>query len=35
VDVEKIKATYTDGVLIVELPKTDSAKKPSQEVKIN
>ena len=35
VDVDKIKATYRDGVLILELPKTDAAKRPAQEVRIN
>ena len=35
VDVERIKATYTDGVLKLELPKTEAAKRPAQEVHIS
>ena len=35
VDVDQIRATYTDGVLKISLPKTTEAKRPSQKVNIS
>lgn len=35
VEVDKINASYADGVLTVDLPKTEVAKKPLQDVSIN
>ncbi len=32
VDTDKIKATYGEGILTIDLPKTEAAKKPSREV---
>jgi HSP20 family protein len=32
VDVDQIRALYANGVLRIELPKTDAAKRPPQEV---
>lgn len=34
VNVDSIRASYADGVLKIELPKTDAVKKPSQKVPI-
>jgi HSP20 family protein len=35
VDVDRIKASYQEGILKVELPKTEGAKRPSQEVPVD
>lgn len=35
VDTDGIKAAYAEGILKIELPKTDSAKKPAQEVSVS
>jgi HSP20 family protein len=35
VEIERISATYTDGVLSIYLPKTDSARKQAQKVSIS
>jgi HSP20 family protein len=32
VDTDKIKATYAEGILTIDLPKTEAAKKPFHEV---
>jgi HSP20 family protein len=34
VDIDKIKSTYQEGILIIELPKTESARRPAQQVNI-
>ena len=35
VDIDGIKATYLDGVLIIHLPKTEAAKKKAQSVNVS
>jgi HSP20 family protein len=35
VDTDKIRAVYAEGVLRIELPKTEAAKKPSQDVPVS
>ncbi len=32
VDTERIRAAYAEGILTIELPKTDAAKRPSRDV---
>ncbi|HEY4155838.1 MAG TPA: Hsp20/alpha crystallin family protein [Puia sp.] len=35
VDIEKIRASYTEGVLKIELPKTEAAKRPMQDIPVS
>jgi HSP20 family protein len=35
VNIDGIKASYADGVLTIDLPKTDAAKRPSQDVTVH